>query len=121
MARRRPNRKPDPEFTGTRADGECEHASHADNRDEQRDAGKAAEHQRIQPIRGKHFRSDVVQGRRPLHGLIGREVANDPADRRDERVRIRSDVDEKASTADFLIHPITSLNQIQLLALQTRG
>ena len=52
-------------------------------------AGEAAEHERVQPIRREHFGAHVVQRRRALDRLIGRQLADDPRDRRHQRVRIR--------------------------------
>ena len=76
MPRRRADRQPHAELARARAHREREHAGHADDGDEQRDAGESAEHQRVHAVRRQHFRADVVERRRPLHRLIARQLAN---------------------------------------------
>ena len=111
MARRRSDREPDAELARACADREREHAGHPDHRDQQRDAGEPAEHQRIQPIRREHFGADVVERRRALDRLIGRQLANDAPDRRDERVRIRARVHEQTAAADLLIDRVVDVHR----------
>ena len=60
----------------------------ADDRDRQRDRREAAEDDRVQPIGREHLGADVVERRRALHRLIGRQLADRPGDRRHQRVRI---------------------------------
>ena len=73
---------------------------------EQRDAGEAAEHQRVQPVRRQHFGADVFQRRRLLDRLVGREIADDARDRRHQRVRIGPRVHEQAAAADLLLERV---------------
>ena len=69
--------------------------AHQGNR--QRDGREHAKHQRVQAVRRQHFRADVFESGGMLDGLVGGHVANDPRDRRDQRIRIRVGVDEKAT------------------------
>ena len=72
----------------------------------QRHAGEAAEDQRVQPIRREHFGAHVLERRRPLDRLIGRQLADDARDRRHQRVRIGPRVHEQAAAADLLLERV---------------
>ena len=95
MPRRRADRQPDAELARPRAHRERQHAGHADHGDRQRDGREAAEHQRVQPIGREHFGAHVFERRRLLHRLLGRQLANDPGDRRHQRIGIGLGVDEE--------------------------
>ena len=51
-------------------------------------AGEAAEDERVQAVRRQHFGAHVLERRRLLHRLVGRQLADDARDRRHQRVRI---------------------------------
>ena len=53
-------------------------------------AAKIAEHQRVEPIRRQHLGADVVERRRLFDRLLRRQIADDPRDRRHQRVGIAS-------------------------------
>ena len=106
MPRRRPDRQADAELARPRAHRERQHAGDADDGDRQRHGREAAEHQRVQPIRREHLGAHVLERRRLLDRLVGRQLADDARDRRHQRVRIRSRVDEEAAAADLLLERV---------------
>ena len=59
-SRRGSDREPDAELAPARADREREHAGHADDSDEQRDAGEAGEHERVQPFGRQHNQAILI-------------------------------------------------------------
>jgi hypothetical protein len=67
---------PDAELARAAADREREDAGDADDSDRERNAGEAAEDNRIQPIRGEHLGPNVLERARVLNGLIGSQLAN---------------------------------------------
>ena len=73
VPRRRSDRQPDAELARPRADRERQHAGDADHGNRQRDGGKAAEDERVQPVRRQHFRAHVLERRGLLHRLLGRQ------------------------------------------------
>ena len=111
MPRRRPNREADAELARPRAHRERQHARDADDGDEQCDCGESAEDERVQPIRREHLRAHVLECRGLLHGLIRRQLANDPPDGRDQRIRIRACVNEQAATANLLLERVIDVQR----------
>src|SRR5947207_1579178 len=101
MTRLRSKRQPDAELARARTDGERQHAGNADQGNGKSDGRKDTEHNRVETIGSENFGANVFEGSGAFDGLSGRHVANDPRDRRDERMRIGAGVDEEASAIDW--------------------
>ena len=97
VPRRRADRQPHAELARARAHRERQHARHADDGDQQRDAGESGEHEGVQPLRRQHFRAHVLERRGALHRLVRGDLADDARHRRHERVRIARRVHEQAA------------------------
>src|SRR4029453_16568333 len=93
--RLRPKSQSNSELAHASVDGKREHAGDADHRNRQSDRCEHAKHDRVQTLRAEHFRAGVFQGRGALNGLLHGHAANDPRDRRDQRIRIYTGVDEQ--------------------------
>ena len=104
--RLRSDRQADAELARAAADRERQHAGHADDRDRERDGGEPAEHDRVQAVRRQHLRAHVVERRRPLDRLIGRQLAHRARDDRHERVRIGARVDEQPAAGQLLLERV---------------
>ena len=89
-ARRRANRQPHAELARPRAHRERQHARDADDRDQQRDAGKSGDDERVQPLGRQHFRRARPRASPARStGWFGRHLVDDPRHRRHERIRDR--------------------------------
>src|SRR6266481_1461793 len=98
MTRLRSKCQPDAELACAGADGEGENACDADQGNGKSDGRKDTEHNCVETIRSENFGANVFEGSGAFNGLFDRHLANDPRDRRDERIRICAGVD-KESTA----------------------
>src|ERR1700674_4077904 len=103
MTRLRSKRQPDAELARAGADGEGENASDADQGNGKSDGRKDTEHDCVETIRSENFGANVFERSGPLNGWVARHVANDPRDRRDERIRICAGVDEEATAKDWTL------------------
>src|SRR5216684_3110494 len=103
MTRLRSKRQPDTELARACADGKGENACDADQGNGKSDGRKDSEHNCVETIRSENFGANVFEGSGAFNGLVDRHVANDPGDRRDERIRICAGVDEEATAKDWTL------------------
>ncbi len=95
QVRRRADREPHAELARPRADAERQHAGDADHRDQQRDAGEAGEHERVEALGREHFGAHVFERRGALDRLIGRQC---PGRSASSAARARTDRPRRART-----------------------
>jgi len=85
------------------ADGEGEHAGDADDGDEKREAGEAAEDDGVEAIGSHDFCADVVESAGAFDGLIVGHVVDFAGENRHERVRITLGAHEEAAAETILV------------------
>ena len=102
MPRRGADREPYAELARSGADGKRQDACDTHDSDRQRDDRKSSEDERVEPIRRQHFGADIIKRRRALYRLVSRQLADQASDRRDERVRVRTSVNEQSPSSRFL-------------------
>src|SRR5437762_3936200 len=99
----RSKRQPDAELARARTDGERQHAGNADQGNGKSDGRKDTEHHGVETIRSENFGANVFEGSGAFNGLVDRHVADDPRDRRDERIGVCAGVDEEAAAKDWTL------------------
>ena len=110
--RLRSDRQPDAELARAAADRERQHAGDADDRDRERDRGEPAEDDRVEPIRRQHFGAHVLERRRALDHLIGRQLAHGARDHRHQRVRVGARVHEQAAAGQLLLERVVDRHHL---------